>query len=52
VFGLVVGVYIDDRFIKNGRVDTAAMRPIGRCGYDEYATVDSLFTMPYPARSG
>jgi flavin reductase (DIM6/NTAB) family NADH-FMN oxidoreductase RutF len=52
VFGLVVGVYIDDRFIKNGRLDTAAMRPIARCGYDEYATVDSLFTMPYPARSG
>src|SRR5690606_30949247 len=37
VFGRVIGVYIDDRFIKNGRLDTAAMKPIARCGYnDEY----------------
>src|ERR1700681_3210916 len=26
-FGQVVGVHIDDRFIKDGLVDTAAMRP-------------------------
>src|SRR6478752_9865064 len=37
VFGQVVGVHIDDRFIKNGRLDTAAMQPIARCGYSEYA---------------
>ena len=41
VFGQVVGVYIDDRFIKNGRLDTAAMKPIARCGYDEYAVVET-----------
>ena len=33
VFGRVIGVYIDDRFISDGRVDTAAMKPIARCGY-------------------
>ena len=33
VFGQAVGVYIDDRFIRNGRLDTAAMKPIARCGY-------------------
>ena len=32
VFGHVVGVHIDDRFIVNGRLDTAAMRPIARYG--------------------
>jgi flavin reductase (DIM6/NTAB) family NADH-FMN oxidoreductase RutF len=52
VFGQVVGVYIDDNFIKDGRLDTAAMKPIGRCGYNnEYSVVDSVFLMdrpPYP----
>jgi hypothetical protein len=48
----VVGVYIDDRFIKNGRLDTAAMRPIARCGYDEYAMVESVFKMTRPRGGG
>jgi flavin reductase (DIM6/NTAB) family NADH-FMN oxidoreductase RutF len=52
VFGQVVGVHIDDRFIRDGRLDTAAMKPIARAGYNEYAVVESLFAMdrpPYPA---
>ena len=48
VFGHVVGVYIDDRFISNGRLDTAAMKPIARCGYDEYAVVERMFAMTRP----
>jgi flavin reductase (DIM6/NTAB) family NADH-FMN oxidoreductase RutF len=48
VFGQVVGVYIDDRFIKDGRLDTAAMQPIARCGYDDYAVVDKVFPMLRP----
>ena len=50
VFGQVVGVYIDDRFVKDGILDTAAMRPIARCGYNEYAVVDSLFSMVRPSQ--
>jgi flavin reductase (DIM6/NTAB) family NADH-FMN oxidoreductase RutF len=45
VFGQVVGVHIDDRFIKDGRLDTAAMQPIARCGYSDYAVVDKVFAM-------
>jgi len=48
VFGQVVGVHIDDRFIKDGRLDTAAMQPLARCGYDEYAVVDKVFPMMRP----
>jgi flavin reductase (DIM6/NTAB) family NADH-FMN oxidoreductase RutF len=48
VFGQVVGVYIDDRFIKDGRLDTAAMKPIARCGYNEYAVVGEVFAMTRP----
>ena len=36
VFGQVIGVHFDDCFIKDGLVDTAAMRPIARAGYNDY----------------
>ena len=49
VFGQVVGVHIDDRFIVDGRLDTAAMKPIARCGYDQYAVVESVFSMRRPS---
>jgi flavin reductase (DIM6/NTAB) family NADH-FMN oxidoreductase RutF len=48
VFGQVVGIHIDDRFIRDGKLDTAAMKPIARCGYNEYAAVETLFTMTRP----
>jgi flavin reductase (DIM6/NTAB) family NADH-FMN oxidoreductase RutF len=48
VFGEVVGVYIDERFLKDGRLDTAAMQPIARCGYDEYAVMTEAFRMTRP----
>jgi flavin reductase (DIM6/NTAB) family NADH-FMN oxidoreductase RutF len=49
VLGRVVGVHIDERFVKDGRVDAAAMQPIARGGYDEYSVVERVFTMPRPA---
>ena len=50
VIGLVTSVYIDDKFIKNGLVDTVAMRPIARMGYMDYAVVtpESAFTLNRP----
>jgi flavin reductase (DIM6/NTAB) family NADH-FMN oxidoreductase RutF len=48
VFGQVVGVYIDDRFIKDGRLDTAAMQPLARCGYNDYTVVEKVFPMVRP----
>jgi flavin reductase (DIM6/NTAB) family NADH-FMN oxidoreductase RutF len=50
VFGQVVGVHIDDRFIKDGLLDTAAMRPIARAGYHDYfvATSDTRFAIDRP----
>ncbi|HLJ71896.1 MAG TPA: flavin reductase family protein [Roseiarcus sp.] len=49
VLGEVVGVHIDDRFVKDGRFDTAAAQPIARCGYHDYAVVERLFSMIRPA---
>jgi len=47
-FGQVIGVHIDDRFIKDGRLDTAAMQPIARCGYSDYAVVDKVISIVRP----
>jgi flavin reductase (DIM6/NTAB) family NADH-FMN oxidoreductase RutF len=49
VLGRVVGIHIDQRFVRNGRIDSAAMRPIARGGYDEYSVVERVFSMPRPA---
>ena len=49
VLGRVVGVHLEERFVREGRVDSAAMRPIARGGYDEYSVVDRVFSMPRPA---
>ena len=48
IIGRVLGIHIDDRFIHDGRVDTAAMRPIARLGYSEYATVTEAWRMRRP----
>lgn len=48
VFGEVIGIHIDDRFITDGRVDVGALRPIARLGYMDYAVVEKVFTMHRP----
>ena len=53
VFGLVVAIYIDEAFVKDGVVDTAAMRPLARMGYMDYTVVrpDTAFTLNRPVVS-
>jgi flavin reductase (DIM6/NTAB) family NADH-FMN oxidoreductase RutF len=48
VIGRVIGIHIDDRFIEQGRVNTAAMRMVARLGYSEYATVSEAWRMRRP----
>jgi flavin reductase (DIM6/NTAB) family NADH-FMN oxidoreductase RutF len=48
VLGQVVGIYMDDACIREGRFDTAAANPIARCGYADYAEVDRLFSIIRP----
>ncbi len=45
VIGEVIGIYINNKFIKNGRVDSVSMRYIARMGYSEYTTVSSKFSL-------
>ena len=49
ILGEVVGVHIDNAFLKDGIFDTAAARPVARCGYaGDYAEVTTLFQMTRP----
>jgi flavin reductase (DIM6/NTAB) family NADH-FMN oxidoreductase RutF len=54
VIGQVVGVYIDERFIRDGLLDTAALQPIMRAGYHDFFTIaaEQRFTMKRPAGGG
>ncbi|MEI4260411.1 flavin reductase family protein [Roseovarius sp. D0-M9] len=48
VIGEVVQTHIRDEFIKDGRFDTVAARPIARMGYADYTTVTSAWEMGRP----
>jgi flavin reductase (DIM6/NTAB) family NADH-FMN oxidoreductase RutF len=50
VIGQVVGIHIDDRFLVDGLLDTAAMRPIARAGYRDYfvSTPETKFSITRP----
>ena len=52
VYGQVIGVHIDERFMKDGRFDLAAVQPIARCGYDEYTVVERVFSLKRPESGG
>ena len=45
IIGEVIGIYINNKFIKNNRVDSVSMRYIARMGYSEYTTIASKFSL-------
>jgi len=52
VLGEVVAFHIEDRFIRDGRFDLAAAKAIARCGYQDYAVVESLISLARPPGGG
>lgn len=48
VIGEVVGIFISDEFVHDGRFDTAKANPVARCGYADYAEVTELFSITRP----
>ena len=48
VIGEVVGVHIDDAFIRNGRFDTASAAPRSRLGYRDYARFGDMVELGRP----
>jgi flavin reductase (DIM6/NTAB) family NADH-FMN oxidoreductase RutF len=48
IIGEVIGIYIDDALIVEGRVDITRARPVARLGYKDYAVIDEVFAMNFP----
>ena len=51
VIGQVVAVHIDDRYLRDGAVDTTAMQVISRAGYADYYRADTRFALSRPTRA-
>ncbi|MGI9402207.1 MAG: flavin reductase family protein [Rhizobiaceae bacterium] len=52
IIGQVVGVYIDDRAIKDGKFDVNIARPMARLGYRDYHGPSGYFEMTRPDWDG
>lgn len=52
VIGEVVGVHIDDRYVKDGRFDASLAGNLARLGYFDYLSVGELFEMHRPKWGG
>ena len=52
IIGQVVGVHLDDAYIRDGRFDTVAAEPLARCGYRDYAAVTEMFEALRPTDGG
>jgi flavin reductase (DIM6/NTAB) family NADH-FMN oxidoreductase RutF len=52
VIGQVVGVHIDDAYLRDGRFDTLAAQPVARCGYRDYSAVEGMFEALRPTDGG
>ncbi len=48
VIGEVVGVYVNEAVIRDGRVDTALIGALARCGYRDYSAVSDLIELIRP----
>ena len=48
VVGTITGIHIDDKVIKDGKVDVTAFQPLARLGYMDYARITNVFSMERP----
>ena len=48
IIGNIIGINVSDKIIKNDRVDIGELKPISRMGYDEYALINTIFSMKRP----
>lgn len=48
VVGEVVGVHIDDRFLRDGMLDVTLYQPLARLGYNDYSAVENVFSLVRP----
>ena len=48
VVGTITGIHIDDKVIRDGKVDVTAFQPLARLGYMDYAQITRVFSMKRP----
>ncbi|MBF96634.1 MAG: hypothetical protein CFH34_01628 [Alphaproteobacteria bacterium MarineAlpha9_Bin4] len=49
IIGKVIGINIDDEFIKDGIINVKKLKPLARLGYMDYSAVDNIFSMKRPS---
>ncbi len=52
VIGQVIGVHLNEAYLRDGIMDITLMKPIARCGYQDYAVVDKVFAIKRPPGAG
>lgn len=48
VFGQVVGIHIDERYLTDGQFDVLKANPVSRLGYRDFSAVEAVFSAPRP----
>jgi flavin reductase (DIM6/NTAB) family NADH-FMN oxidoreductase RutF len=49
VIGMITGIHIADKTVKDGKIDVTSYQPLARLGYLDYARINDVFAMPRPA---
>ena len=50
IIGKVLGIHIRDDALTDGMIDLARIKPLARLGYNQYTSVDNVFTMTRPQK--
>ncbi len=50
VVGQVIGIHIHDTYMSDGMVDITKIRPLARMGYQDYTSVENVFTLNRPTK--
>lgn len=48
IIGKVLGIHIKEEVLTEGMIDLSKIKPLARLGYNQYTSVDSIFTMSRP----
>ena len=52
VMGEVVGVHLDEAYLRDGRFDIVRAKQLARCGYSDYTVVEQVFSLARPRGGG
>jgi flavin reductase (DIM6/NTAB) family NADH-FMN oxidoreductase RutF len=50
IIGQVIGIQINDGFLVGGKIDIETIQPLARMGYQDYSSVEKIFTLKRPIK--